>query len=174
MPLPPYHPQATSKADIGALIFLSLSFCLFLNFLEFPPAHCLPSFLPLFTTTLVANLFHLLLTFSRMDADHHQVPVRAAAENCGVLQTASRARLWFTLWTNAPGGGTGFKAVGLQWETCYVHVPGEELERAAEWLRSSGGLEEVYAKWFIFAEYSLSVNRLLGLDIVLSLVVEQG
>lgn len=77
-----------------------------------------------------------------MDTDHHQVPVRAAAENCRVLQTAARARLWFTIGTNAPRGGTGFEAVGLQWETGYVHVPGEGLAEAAEWVHSRGGWEE--------------------------------
>lgn len=79
----------------------------------------------LFTTVLVVNVF---LSF-RMDADHHQVPVRAAAEDCGVLQAAPRARLWFAIWADASGGGTSFEAVGLQRETSHVHVPGEGLWR---------------------------------------------
>lgn len=64
--------------------------------------------------------------------------------------------------------------MGLQRETSYVHVPGEGLEGAAGWVHSRGGLGEVGAKWFIFAECSLSVNRPLGLDAVSSSVVEQG
>lgn len=69
----------------------------------------------------MADPFH----FSRMDTDHHQIPVGAAAENRRVLQTAPRAKLWVTSWANAPGGGTSFEAVGLQRETSNVHVPGE-------------------------------------------------
>jgi len=79
-----YHPQATSKANIVALIFRSLSSCPFWMMGTFLGFHL--------RTSLVLSCFclrwHSLLTcflFSRMDADHHQVPVRAAAENCGVL-----------------------------------------------------------------------------------------
>lgn len=61
---------------------------------------------------------------SRMDPDHHQVPVGAASEGGRVLQAVPQPGLQLPAAGHAARRGHCNEAVGVQREARHVHVPG--------------------------------------------------
>lgn len=59
-----------------------------------------------------------------MDSDNYQIPVGAAAEGGGVLQTVSKPELWISSASASCRGGNCHETMGVQWETGHVYVPG--------------------------------------------------
>lgn len=59
-----------------------------------------------------------------MDTDHNQVPLGAASEGGGVLQTVSKSGLQLSSTSHACRRGDGHEAVGVQRKARYVHVSG--------------------------------------------------